>query len=88
MRECANESKYPKLEFFEEIFAFDPEFNFQKCIDVAPKITAIEWLNRGYKGLKPQLLVSNEKHIKLYSLKNRSEDFNPRDILAFTKVGD
>jgi hypothetical protein len=28
------ESKYPKLEFFEEIFAFDPEFNFQKCVDV------------------------------------------------------
>jgi len=28
------ENKYPKLEFFEEIFAFDPEFNFQKCVDV------------------------------------------------------
>lgn len=74
-------SLQPKLEYFEEIFAFDPEFNFQKCVNVLPQVTAIEWLNKGYQGRKPQLLVSNEKSIKLYSLKSRCENFDPKNIL-------
>ena len=60
------EKQHPKLEFFEEIFAYDLEFNFQKCVDVQPRINAIEWLNKGYRGKKPQLLIANEKHVKLY----------------------
>jgi hypothetical protein len=47
------EKLHPKLEYFEEIFAYDMEFNVQKCVDVQPKINAIEWLNKGYKGRKP-----------------------------------
>lgn len=72
----------PQLQFFEEIFAFDPEFNSQKCIDIAPRVTALEWLNRGYSGSRPQFLACNEKSIKLIKLKVRDEHFNLRELQA------
>lgn len=53
-----------------------------------PKVTAIEWLNKGYQGRKPQLLIANEKNVKLYQFKSRSENFDPKNILAFTNVGE
>lgn len=56
----------PQLQFFEEIFAFDPEFNFQKSIEVSQQVTALEWMNRGYYGHRPCLLAANEKIIKLF----------------------
>lgn len=41
---------------------------------MSQKITAIEWLNKGYHGHRPNLLVANEKNIKLYELKCRDHD--------------
>lgn len=38
---------FPHLQYFEEIFAFEHEFNYQKSIEIMPKITALEWLNKG-----------------------------------------
>jgi len=56
----------PHLQFFDEIYAFDMEFNFQKLIEVPPKVNAIEWLNKGDYN---KFLAANEKCIKLYSIK-------------------
>ena len=54
------------MQFFDEIYAFDMEFNFQKLIEVPPKVNAIEWLNKGDYN---KFLAANEKCIKLYSIK-------------------
>ena len=64
----------PQLQFFEEIFAFEPEFQFQDIIEISPKVTAIEWLNRGYQGRRPCLIAANEKTVKLFQLKERHDD--------------
>jgi hypothetical protein len=64
-------AQVPQLQFFDEIFAFEMEFNIQKCIDIMPKITAIEWLNQNYEGYRPRFLVSSEKSIKLFDIKVR-----------------
>lgn len=64
----------PYLQFFEEIFAFEPEFDFQRSMDIAQKVTAIEWLNQGYHGIRPSFLASNEKSVKLYQLKERETE--------------
>lgn len=64
----------PQLQFYEEIFAFEPEFQFQDIIEITPKITSIEWLNRGYQGRRPSFLASNEKGVKLFQLKERFDD--------------
>eukprot|EP00347_Sterkiella_histriomuscorum_P001605 403371389 len=61
--------QYPSLQFLTEFQSHDPEFNFQKTFEIPEKLTCIEWLNHGYKGLNPQLITSNDKVIKLFQIK-------------------
>lgn len=65
IKDDEKENGMPQLQFFEEIFAFDYEFNSQKSIDISAKVTALEWVNRGYNGCRPSFLAANEKSIKL-----------------------
>ncbi len=62
---------YPYIDFYDEIIAFDPDYDCAKMIEIAPSITGLSWLpSRG--NPRSHLLISNEKTIKLFSLSNTS----------------
>ncbi|CDW78751.1 serine threonine-protein phosphatase 2a 55 kda regulatory subunit b beta isoform [Stylonychia lemnae] len=62
-------AKYPSLQFLTEFQSHEPEFNFQKTLEISEKVTSIEWINLGYNGFNPQLITTNDKVIKLFQIK-------------------
>lgn len=51
-----------------EFQSHEPEFNFQKSIEIPEKLTCIEWVNIGYSGQNPSLVTANDKVLKLFQL--------------------
>lgn len=60
---------FPSLTYMTEFQSHEPEFNFQKSIEIPEKLTCIEWVNKGYTGATPSLVTANDKIIKLFQLK-------------------
>lgn len=62
-----DEDGYPHLSFYDEIIAFDPDYDYAGLIEIPPKINALAWIPK-YSGSSAGFLVANDKYIKLYSL--------------------
>lgn len=60
---------YPSLQYITEFQSHEPEFNFQKSIEIPERLTCIEWVNRGYTGATPSLVTANDKVIKLFQMR-------------------
>ena len=50
METNTNGRVFPCLNYLTEFQSFEPEFNFQKSIEIPEKLNAIEWINRNYRG--------------------------------------
>ena len=74
-------SRYFDYRYFQEIQSHEPEFDHLKSIEMEEKVNDIEFLHQN-KSDSIQLLSTNDRIIKLWSLKHaRNQEFNKCQIV-------
>ena len=63
---------YPHLSFYDEILAFEPDYDYAGLIEIPPVINSVAWVP-DFDSEISRILVANDKYIKMYHLKNHSE---------------
>ena len=75
-------SRYFDYRYFQEIQAHEPEFDHLKSIEMEEKVNDIEFLHQN-KSDSIQLLSTNDRIIKLWSLKHtRSQEFSKCQVVG------
>ena len=65
-----DEDGYPNLSFYDEILAFDPDYDYAGLIEIPPKVNALSWIPT-FRDKYSWLLVANDKYVKLFSVQTQ-----------------